>query len=448
VKEQIRICKLKRAIAFIRTCKNEDLIPTFARFRLANPCIADAKLRQKCARHILQAEMKFKQRLLSQTTKYLRRLDAELKQSVSHIVYIRLQSISQEIVKKKMSVIERTQETKLGVLRSNKIRIGSQRHVLDPVTNRPRKILDPVTNVRREMGHPVTNLSNYILTDSEHTALINGLNHVYPPENLDQPQFVCNMEYFYARLLNVRTAYRHYEQKSATEVVRHQLTSLQLSAASELRETANSFRKIAQSELKKIGLEHRKSVSTLRSLAKNKSIIITRPDKGRGVVIMDHADYIQKMNTILDDRSAFTLIDHDPTLDNENELTRFLLVLKKEGFVSDQEYKLACPNGSRPARIYGLPKLHKKRENYPLRPVMSATKTVAYGLGKMLANRLNTLRTSPYMIKDRFDFMQKIRKSELADKTMVSFDVTSLSTKVPLTYTIDLILEKMYPPCS
>jgi hypothetical protein len=298
------------------------------------------------------------------------------------------------------------------------------------------------------MGDPVTNLSNYDLTDSEHTALINGLNHVYPPENLDQPQFVCNMEYFYARLLNVRTAYRHYEQKSATEVVRHQLTSLQLSAASELRETANSFRKIAQSELKKIGLEHRKSVSTLRSLAKNKSIIITRPDKGRGVVIMDHADYIQKMNTILDDRSAFTLIDHDPTLDNENELTRFLLVLKKEGFVSDQEYKLACPNGSRPARIYGLPKLHKKRENYPLRPVMSATKTVAYGLGKMLANRLNTLRTSPYMIKDRFDFMQKIRKSELADKTMVSFDVTSLFTKVPLTFTIDLILEKMYPPCS
>jgi len=116
---------------------------------------------------------------------------------------------------------------------------------------------------------------------------------------------------------------------------------------------------------------------------------------------MDRADYVQKMNTILDDRSAFTLINHDPTLDNENELTRFLLVLKKEGFISDQEYKLACPNGSRPARIYGLPRLHKKRENYPLRHVMSATKTVAYGLGKMLANQLNTLRTSPPVYDQR-----------------------------------------------
>ncbi|CAF1489635.1 unnamed protein product [Rotaria sordida] len=238
------------------------------------------------------------------------------------------------------------------------------------------------------MGDPVTNLSKYSLTDSEHTALINGLDHVYPPEKLDQPQFVCNMEYFYARLLNVRTAYRHYEQKSATEVVRHQLTSLQLSVASELRETANSFRKVAQSELKKIGAEHRKTFDTLRSLAKNKSIIITRPDKGRGMVIMDRADYVQKMNAILDDRSAFTLINHDPTLDNENELIKFLLVLKKEGFISDKEFKLASPIGSRPARIYGVPKLHKKQENYPLRPVMSATKTVAYGLEETLMDRL------------------------------------------------------------
>ena len=65
----------------------------------------------------------------------------------------------------------------------------------------------------------------------------------------------------------------------------------------------------------------------------------------------------------------------------------------------------------------------------------------------MLANRLRTLRTSPYMIKDRFDFVRKIQKLEFGDKTMVSFDVTSLFTKVPLTYTINLIPDRMYPTC-
>ncbi len=66
------------------------------------------------------------------------------------------------------------------------------------------------------------------------------------------------------------------------------------------------------------------------------------------------------MNTILDDRSTFTPIDHDPTLENENRLIKIQLDFKKEGFITEDEYNLARPTGSRPARIYGLPKLHKK----------------------------------------------------------------------------------------
>lgn len=71
VTEQLRMHKIKNAIKFIRKCKNEELIPTFARVHFANPYIADAKLRQKCARHILQTEMKFKQCLLNRTKRYL-----------------------------------------------------------------------------------------------------------------------------------------------------------------------------------------------------------------------------------------------------------------------------------------------------------------------------------------------------------------------------------------
>ncbi|CAF1550989.1 unnamed protein product [Adineta ricciae] len=123
-------------------------------------------------------------------------------------------------------------------------------------------------------------------------------------------------------------------------------------------------------------------------------------------------------------------------------------LFKKEGFITAEEYNLAKPAGSRPARLYGLPKIHKSdRPDYPPRPVMSATKTVGYGLGKMLKNRLQELRTSPYMVKNTFDFVNKIKQSKYADKNMVSFDVTSLFTNVPLTYTIDLILDHMYPKC-
>lgn len=120
--------------------------------------------------------------------------------------------------------------------------------------------------------------------------------------------------------------------------------------------------------------------------------------------------------------------------------------MKKEGFITDEEYNIARTTGSQPARLYGLPKLHE--QNYPLRPVMSAIKTVGYGLGKVLTSHLSYLPHSPYVIKDSVDFLNKIKSSTNADKKMVSFDVVSLFTNVPLTFTINYILDQMYLVCT
>ncbi|CAM4982194.1 unnamed protein product [Rotaria socialis] len=96
------------------------------------------------------------------------------------------------------------------------------------------------------------------------------------------------------------------------------------------------------------------------------------------------------MEELLGDNTKFKLVDNDPTITNEDQLIRLLSRLKKDNFITEAEYKVAKPSGSRLARLYGLPKLHK--ENCPLRPVMSAIKTVNYGLGKMLTSRLSHLR--------------------------------------------------------
>ena len=86
----------------------------------------------------------------------------------------------------------------------------------------------------------------------------------------------------------------------------------------------------------------------------------------------------------------------------------------EDRLITTDEYNLERPAGSRAARLYGLPKLHKPKENYPLRPVMSGKKTVGYGLGKMLTYRLSHLRKSPYVIKDTrlFEKSQTIGKCE------------------------------------
>ena len=120
--------------------------------------------------------------------------------------------------------------------------------------------------------------------------------------------------------------------------------------------------------------------------------------------------------------------------------------MKKLGFLSEGEYKQANPCGSHCARIYALPKVHKN--GIPFQPVMSAIGSYNYRLAKLLANKLQSLRRSKHMLKDTFEFIEYIRKLDpsMTEHKMMSFDVTSQFTKVPLAYTIKLILDRMYGP--
>ena len=47
----------------------------------------------------------------------------------------------------------------------------------------------------------------------------------------------------------------------------------------------------------------------LLNLSKNKNIIVTRPDKGNGIIILDKHDYLTKMYEIVNDRTKFKVID-------------------------------------------------------------------------------------------------------------------------------------------
>ena len=70
------------------------------------------------------------------------------------------------------------------------------------------------------------------------------------------------------------------------------------------------------------------------------------------------------------DDSKFKVLDKDPTIFREGQLQRRLLKLKKKGFFNEEQYKKVYPNGSKPARIYGLPKMHKTFTVFPaFRPI-------------------------------------------------------------------------------
>ena len=54
----------------------------------------------------------------------------------------------------------------------------------------------------------------------------------------------------------------------------------------------------------------------LQNIRKNKDIVITKPDKGNGVVIFDRKLYSNAIEDIISDTSKFEKLNEDPTLRN------------------------------------------------------------------------------------------------------------------------------------
>ena len=98
-------------------------------------------------------------------------------------------------------------------------------------------------------------------------------------------------------------------------------------------------------------------------------------------------------------------------------------------------------SGSAPARIYDTPKMYKffSNDSFPkLCPIVSSTGTFNYNLAPFLCDLLSPLVLNDYSWKDTFSFVSQIKNANLSKIFLVSYDVTSLFTNIPLQETIDI----------
>ena len=151
---------------------------------------------------------------------------------------------------------------------------------------------------------------------------------------------------------------------------------------------------------------HGECFRALNSLHSNENIVINKPDKGSGVVILNKNDFIDKMLGILDDPSKFEKLgptsSNDNTANIESKLQKRLLELFKKDSIPKSLYQNIRPTGSSRPRMYGLPKTHKT--NIPLRPILSMTGSSHHELSKWLASLLEPVlkRFSTHCIRDSF----------------------------------------------
>ena len=103
------------------------------------------------------------------------------------------------------------------------------------------------------------------------------------------------------------------------------------------------------------------------------------------------------------------------------------------------------PAGSKPGLFYGTAKVHKLKtddrlKELTVRPIISNTVTATYETVKYLNTLLTPLTKWRYNILSTDDFIQKITSERIPKGfKMISFDVQSLFTNVPLHHTINFI---------
>ena len=187
---------------------------------------------------------------------------------------------------------------------------------------------------------------------------------------------------------------------------------------------------------------------SINQLEKRDDIVITKPDKGTGVVVMDRSEYTKLLNEAsINNAEKFKSVSlerpksrgrpvkhYHPLLRKEKELeTAVRKILPKE--IADS----ICPKGSRLAHLYGLPKTHKPR--LAMRPILSATGTYNFKLAKWLDEKLKSLSLNKYPLK----FAEKLREKQMAEgDILVSYDVASLFTNVPVDETIQILADKAF----
>ena len=92
-------------------------------------------------------------------------------------------------------------------------------------------------------------------------------------------------------------------------------------------------------------------------------------------------------------------------------------------------YSRIYPSRLQPARIYGLPVIHKLKSSdvaQPFRPIVFSDNTYNYQLAKYLCNLFQHHLPSTYAISDIFSFVQELKSIDFSKNFMVSFDVVSL----------------------
>ena len=257
----------------------------------------------------------------------------------------------------------------------------------------------------------VRNISSHPLDKTETQVLSYGLKHSVTPKRIPTEAIVSSVEAVLSRQREL--------SESAKDNIRSRIASTIQSAS------------LPDSNLTK---DERQALKRLKT---DENIVILPADKGRVTVVMDKTDYYDKMDALVNDKQTYQVLKRDPTPALQRKLNSKLLDLKKTDAIDIQRYNRLRCRVPQPPKLYGLPKLHKP--NIPMRPIVSFCGSPTYQLSKYLTTVLKPLTDeSRHKLQSTENFFDAIKTVQVPDDyKLVSFDVKSLFTSIPLQLALD-----------
>ena len=126
----------------------------------------------------------------------------------------------------------------------------------------------------------------------------------------------------------------------------------------------------------------------LEQLKPKKSLIITVADKGGAIVVMNRKDYVDTVYKDVNNKKYYQKLDYD----NSEEIIRekHKIIEQVKDSLNDTEYNILTDDSETETPVfYGLPKIHKEYEQFPLlRPFVAGYRSATVKLSEYVDNYL------------------------------------------------------------
>ena len=334
-------------IRLLYTCKMNKIVPNFVKFKLYKKSLYASKFYQDATQEI---NFKEKQSI---------RLESKFTQ-LEHSLKVPLSGLDLIYIKSKLSTYINQYTTNITAVHNRKL---NKFGISQPDFQFIYQVL--------------FNFSSYTLSKKEKFLLSLGLDFCLPTS---KPKYVN----YYTSFEKLANSLSYYGDNHTFNLFRKDCTYLAH------KTFTNYWNKSWFPFLKK------EDLTILKSLGTNSDLVITKPDKGNGVVLLDRTSYIAKMDHILSDSSKFKPIDstnwYKLIFKTEDKINRFLSALKKKNSITKDTYDELYVTSSSFATLYGSPKVHKG-PSVPLRPILAAYNLPNYKLAKFLVPLLSHLTT-------------------------------------------------------